>query len=62
MATRFAVMTVEEFCEVMQIARSTFYEWKAKKLIPTLRKLPNGQLRIRVDDFHQWFDSLPEAA
>jgi predicted DNA-binding transcriptional regulator AlpA len=62
MATRIPMMTITEFCAEIGINRSTFYEWKTKKLIPRCRKLPNGQLRIRVTDYEAWLDTLPEAA
>ncbi|QUQ70571.1 helix-turn-helix transcriptional regulator [Kutzneria sp. CA-103260] len=62
MTTRRELLKVEEFCEEVKIARSTFYEWKAKGLGPRCRKLPNGQLRIDRRDIDDWYDSCEVAA
>jgi predicted DNA-binding transcriptional regulator AlpA len=62
MSTRRELLKVEEFCEEVKIARSTFYEWKAKGLAPRCRKLPNGQLRIDRRDIDAWYDSCEVAA
>jgi len=40
-------LTIEEVCEDLEISRSTFYEWRAKKKAPPCFRLPNGGLRIR---------------
>lgn len=55
-------MTVAEFCTELGIARSTFYEWRAKGLAPRCMKLPNGDLRIRRSEAERWFDEREEAA
>lgn len=55
-------LTVTEFCEELGIARSTFYEWRAKKTGPRCMKLPNGGLRIRRTEADRWFNDLEEAA
>jgi excisionase family DNA binding protein len=55
-------LTVAEFCEELQIARSTFYEWRAKGTGPRCAKLPNGELRIRRSEVEKWLDKLEEAA
>lgn len=52
------LMTVGEVCDELGIARSTFYDWKAKERVPRCFKLPNGDLRIRRVDFDEWFASL----
>ncbi len=44
------------------LARSTFYDWRAKKVAPPCIKLPNGELRIRRAEFDAWLDSLPKDA
>ncbi len=46
----------------MEIARSTFYDWRAKRKAPRCFKLPNGDLRIRRSDYEDWISSLEEAA
>ena len=52
------LLTVGEVCDELGIARSTFYDWKAKGKLPRCYKLPNGDLRIRRSDFDEWFASL----
>jgi predicted DNA-binding transcriptional regulator AlpA len=44
----------------MCIARSTFYDWRAKRRAPRCIKMPNGELRIRRSEFERWLDSLEE--
>ncbi len=51
-------MSVSEFCDELGIARSTFYDWRAKNTAPACIKLPNGELRIRRVDFDAWLASL----
>jgi predicted site-specific integrase-resolvase len=41
-------MTVDEVCAELQIARSTFYDWRQKGRGPLCIRLPNGSLRITV--------------
>ena len=53
-------LTVDEFCETYQVARSTFYDWRAKGRAPRCHKLPNGELRIRRTDADRWFDGCTE--
>jgi predicted DNA-binding transcriptional regulator AlpA len=55
-------MTVAEFCAELDIARSTFYDWRAKGRAPRCLKLPNGDLRIRRTDYDRWLTSLEDAA
>jgi predicted DNA-binding transcriptional regulator AlpA len=58
--TQRAHLTIAEFCEEMRIARSTFYDWRAKRRAPRCIKMPNGELRIRRSEFERWLDSLEE--
>lgn len=58
--TQRAHLTIAEFCEEMCIARSTFYDWRAKRRAPRCIKMPNGELRIRRSEFDRWLDSLEE--
>ncbi len=53
-------MTIVEFCEELGIARSTFYEWRAKRCAPRCIKMPNGELRIRRSEFERWLDAHDE--
>ncbi|MGW4058668.1 helix-turn-helix transcriptional regulator [Amycolatopsis sp. NPDC004747] len=55
-------LTVDEFCEEFDIARSTFDDWRAKGRAPRCLKLPNRQLRIRRADVDVWLESCLEAA
>ncbi|MBV9023094.1 MAG: helix-turn-helix domain-containing protein [Streptomycetaceae bacterium] len=47
-------LTVDEICAELQIARSTFYDWRQKGRGPRCIRLPNGALRIRRSDFENW--------
>ncbi|GAA4209897.1 helix-turn-helix transcriptional regulator [Actinocatenispora rupis] len=58
---RRGFLTVAEVCETLDIARSTFYDWRAKGAIPRVIKLPNGDLRIRASDFETWLETLEAA-
>jgi predicted DNA-binding transcriptional regulator AlpA len=53
-------LKVAEICSELGIARSTFYDWRAKKAAPPRVKLPNGELRVRRSDFGAWLDTRQE--
>lgn len=55
-------LTVEEFCDEMGVARSTFYEWRAKGEAPRCIKLPNNKIRIRRAEYERWLTAREEAA
>jgi predicted DNA-binding transcriptional regulator AlpA len=55
-------LTVDEICADLDIARSTFYEWRAKRRAPRCIKLPNGDIRIRRTEYERWLASHEEAA
>jgi excisionase family DNA binding protein len=55
-------LTVAELCAELRIARSTFYEWRAKGRAPRCIKLPNGDLRIRRSELDRWLDAHEDAA
>lgn len=55
-------LTIAEVCEELNIARSTFYDWRAKRRAPRCVKLPNGELRIRRADYESWLEDLEDAA
>ena len=55
-------LTVSDVCAELGVARSTFYDWRAAKKGPPCIKLPNGDLRIRRDDFERWLQSLEQPA
>ena len=54
-------LTLAQLCEELQIARSTFYDWRAKGRAPRCIKLPNGDLRVRRADLERWLASLEES-
>ncbi|WP_328647169.1 helix-turn-helix domain-containing protein [Amycolatopsis sp. NBC_00348] len=57
------LLTIAEVCEELnEIARSTFYEWRAKNRAPKCIKLPNGEIRVRRSDLEHWLDSRTEEA
>jgi predicted DNA-binding transcriptional regulator AlpA len=53
-------LTVNEFCDELGIARSTFYDWRAKGRAPRCIKLPNGELRIRRNEADRWTKACEE--
>lgn len=55
-------MTVADFCDELDIARSTFDLWRAKGTAPKFVRLPNGSLRLRRNDFESWIANLETAA
>lgn len=55
-------VTIEEICEDLGVARSTFHDWRAKKRAPRCIRLPNGSIRIRRAEYERWLDSHEEAA
>lgn len=55
-------VTVAELCHELGVARSTFYDWRAKGAAPRCLKLPNGELRIRRTDLDAWLATLDDGA
>ncbi|HOF63148.1 MAG TPA: helix-turn-helix domain-containing protein [Dermatophilaceae bacterium] len=55
-------MTVAQVCEELGVARSTFYDWRAKGAAPRSIRLPNGELRIRRTDLDSWLAALSDGA
>lgn len=51
-------LTVQQFCDELNISRSTFYEWRDKQRAPRCIKLPNGSIRIHRADYDAWLDRL----
>jgi predicted DNA-binding transcriptional regulator AlpA len=47
-------LTVTEICAELKIARSTFYDWRAKGRAPRCLRLPNGDLRVSRGDLDAW--------
>jgi len=55
-------LTVAEVCEDLQVAQSTFYEWRTKRTGPRCIKLPNGEIRVRRAELERWLDTLEDAS
>lgn len=55
-------LTLADLCAELGVARSTFYDWRAKGAGPRCIKLPNGELRIRRTDADAWLASLEDEA
>jgi excisionase family DNA binding protein len=55
-------LTVDQLCEELQVARSTFYQWRQVGKAPRCVRLPNGAIRVRRDDLDAWLASLADAA
>lgn len=55
-------LTLADLCAELGVARSTFYDWRAKGAGPRCLKLPNGELRIRRADLDAWLVSLEDGA
>jgi predicted DNA-binding transcriptional regulator AlpA len=53
---------LEEVYAELGVARSTFYDWRAKGKAPLCITLPNGQLRIRETEFDRWLADREDAA
>lgn len=55
-------LTVDQLCDELQIARSTFYQWRQVGKAPRCVRLPNGAIRVRRDDLDAWLAALADAA
>lgn len=53
-------LTLADVCDELGVARSTFYDWRAKGRAPRCIKLPNGELRIRRADLDRWLATCEE--
>jgi excisionase family DNA binding protein len=62
MTSPYERLTVAEVCAELRIARSTFYEWRAKGRAPRCIKLPNGDLRIRRSELERWLEAHEDVA
>jgi predicted DNA-binding transcriptional regulator AlpA len=61
-ASRKALMTLDDLYAELGIARSTFYDWRAKGKAPRCIKLPNGEIRVRRTELDRWLGGLEDAA
>jgi predicted DNA-binding transcriptional regulator AlpA len=55
-------LTVDQVCAELQIARSTFYQWRQVRKGPRCIRLPNGAIRIGRADFDAWLAALGDVA
>jgi predicted DNA-binding transcriptional regulator AlpA len=55
-------LTLAEVCAELRIARSTFYDWRAKGRAPRCIKLPNGELRVRRAELDRWLAAHEDVA
>ncbi len=55
-------LTVAEVCAELIVAKSTFYDWRAKGRAPRCIRLPNGDLRIRRSELDRWIEAREDAA
>jgi predicted DNA-binding transcriptional regulator AlpA len=53
-------LTIADVCAELGVARSTFYDWRAKGVAPACMRLPNGELRIRRVNLDSWLASLED--
>jgi predicted DNA-binding transcriptional regulator AlpA len=51
---RIDLMTLDDFLELVGIARSTFHDWAATGRAPARIKLPNGAIRFRASEVERW--------
>ena len=58
--TSRAHLTIDELCQELGVARSTFYDWRATHKGPRCIKLPNGKLRVRRADLERWLAGLED--
>jgi len=56
------MLKLPEVLAEIGMSRAAFYRMRARGQAPRLRKLPNGQLRVRRDDLDAWWESCEEAA
>lgn len=61
-ATVCEQLTVEQLCTELQVARSTFYQWRQVGKAPRCIRLPNGAIRVRRIDLDVWLTALGDAA
>lgn len=54
------LLTVDEVCARLRIARSTWEKWRARRICPRVIRLPNGSTRVRESDLEVWVRSFEE--
>lgn len=56
------LLAVDEVCAELNIARSTWNDWRAKGKAPKCVRLPNGSLRVRRSELDRWLGECEDAA
>jgi predicted DNA-binding transcriptional regulator AlpA len=56
------LLAVDEVCAELNIARSTWNDWRAKRKAPKCVRLPNGSLRVRRSELDRWLNECEDAA
>jgi predicted DNA-binding transcriptional regulator AlpA len=51
-----ALLSVDDVCRALELPRSTWDKWRAKRVGPRVIKLPNGSLRVRPSDLAAWLE------
>jgi predicted site-specific integrase-resolvase len=51
-------LTVKDILDDLGIPRRTWQQWRELGRVPKYIKLPNGQLRVRRDDYETWLAQL----
>lgn len=54
-------LTLDQVLDILQVPRSTFDDWRRKKVAPPVTKLPNRQIRIERAAFEAWMKERVEA-
>ncbi|MGW3623193.1 helix-turn-helix transcriptional regulator [Streptomyces sp. NPDC000880] len=56
------MLKLPEVLAEIGMSRAAFYRMRARGQAPKLRKLPNGQIRVRRQDLDAWWERCEEAA
>ncbi|MFD5555680.1 helix-turn-helix transcriptional regulator [Streptomyces sp. NPDC127068] len=56
------MLKLREVLEEIDMSRAAFYRMRARGQAPRLRKLPNGQLRVRRADLDAWWEACEQNA
>lgn len=53
-------VSLAEIAQDLDVSLATVHKWSSRRQLPAIR-LPNGQLRVRVDRYEAWLKSLEVA-
>ncbi|OKH95068.1 helix-turn-helix transcriptional regulator [Streptomyces uncialis] len=51
------MLKLPEVLDEIGMSRAAFYRMRARGQAPRIRKLPNGQLRVRRSDLDDWWEA-----